>query len=168
MDKKAFTLIELLVVVAIIGILAAVGVTTFGGFQEKAKVSATKNNHKTAVKKAALIISECGIDGSVQMMSKIRNTTKYSITCYGNQFTFFGDYFINDMDNGGRWKNPFKASGNRVQQPGWCSNASSGDANVGFIWINSRTGWDNVTICTCFETPCSEATNRLEDKLIIN
>ena len=100
--------------------------------------------------------------------AKIRNTTKYSITCYGNQFTFFGDYFINDMDNGGRWKNPFKASGNRAQQAGWCSNASSGDANVGFIWINSRTGWDNVTICTCFETPCSEATNRLEDKLIIN
>ena len=60
--KRAFTLIELLVVVAIIGILAAVGVTTFGGFQEKAKVSATKNNHKTVVKKAALIISECGIE----------------------------------------------------------------------------------------------------------
>ena len=31
--KKGFTLIELLVVVAIIGILAAVGVTTFSGFQ---------------------------------------------------------------------------------------------------------------------------------------
>ena len=45
---KAFTLIELLVVVAIIGILAAVGVTTFNGFQEKAKISATKANHKTA------------------------------------------------------------------------------------------------------------------------
>ena len=40
--KKAFTLIELLVVVAIIGILAAVGVTTFGGFQEKAKINTVK------------------------------------------------------------------------------------------------------------------------------
>ena len=39
MKNKAFTLIELLVVVAIIGILAAVGVTTFGGFQDKAKIS---------------------------------------------------------------------------------------------------------------------------------
>ena len=38
--NKAFTLIELLVVVAIIGILAAVGVTTFGGFQDKAKIEA--------------------------------------------------------------------------------------------------------------------------------
>ena len=42
MKNKAFTLIELLVVVAIIGILAAVGVTTFGGFQDKAKIAAAK------------------------------------------------------------------------------------------------------------------------------
>ena len=37
-QTKGFTLIELLVVVAIIGILAAVGVTAFSGFQESAKV----------------------------------------------------------------------------------------------------------------------------------
>ena len=42
---KAFTLIELLVVVAIIGILAAIGVNTFSGFQEKAKISAAKKNN---------------------------------------------------------------------------------------------------------------------------
>ena len=32
----------------------------------------------------------------------------------------------------------------QIQQPGWCSNAASGDANVGFVWINSRNGWDNI------------------------
>ena len=37
MKNKGFTLIELLVVVAIIGILAAVGVVSFGGFTESAK-----------------------------------------------------------------------------------------------------------------------------------
>ena len=47
MKHKAFTLIELLVVVAIIGILAAVGVNMFSGFQEKAKISAAKANLKT-------------------------------------------------------------------------------------------------------------------------
>ena len=36
-NPKAFTLIELLVVVAIIGILAAIGITQFGGFTESAK-----------------------------------------------------------------------------------------------------------------------------------
>jgi type IV pilus assembly protein PilA len=37
-NKSAFTLIELLVVVAIIGILAAVGVVSFGGFTESLNI----------------------------------------------------------------------------------------------------------------------------------
>ena len=39
MNKKAFTLIELLVVVAIIGILAAVGVVAYNGYTASAKTS---------------------------------------------------------------------------------------------------------------------------------
>ena len=60
MKKKAFTLIELLVVVAIIGILAAVGVTTFGGFQEKAKINKVKSDHATVVKFISLGVTKCG------------------------------------------------------------------------------------------------------------
>jgi len=65
MNRKAFTLIELLVVVAIIGILAAVGVTTFNGFQEKAKVAAVKSNHKRAVKFITSEILKAEISGIV-------------------------------------------------------------------------------------------------------
>jgi len=50
MNSKAFTLIELLVVVAIIGILAAVGVVAYNGYTGAAKKSAVKANH-TIVKK---------------------------------------------------------------------------------------------------------------------
>ena len=50
MKQKAFTLIELLVVVAIIGILAAVGVVAYNGYTKSAKINATKANHKTISK----------------------------------------------------------------------------------------------------------------------
>ena len=48
--NKAFTLIELLVVVAIIGILAAVGVVAYNGYTKSAKQNAAKSNHKLVVK----------------------------------------------------------------------------------------------------------------------
>ena len=47
MKQRGFTLIELLVVVAIIGILAAVGVVAYNGYTSAAKVNTAKANLKT-------------------------------------------------------------------------------------------------------------------------
>ena len=50
MRQKGFTLIELLVVVAIIGILAAVGVVAYNGYTSSSKKKTTEANHKIIVK----------------------------------------------------------------------------------------------------------------------
>ena len=43
-QQSGFTLVELLVVIAIIGILTAIGVPMYNGYQASAKVSASKQN----------------------------------------------------------------------------------------------------------------------------
>ena len=59
--QKAFTLIELLVVVAIIGILAAVGVVAYNGYTKAAKINAVKAQHGSIVKYLAAEFQKCDL-----------------------------------------------------------------------------------------------------------
>jgi len=83
MRTKAFTLIELLVVVAIIGILAAVGVNTFNGFQEKARVAAMKHIHASTVKKITTELMKCQL-GETTFFTTSKYGGSYSANCNGS------------------------------------------------------------------------------------
>ena len=69
-NSKGFTLIELLVVVAIIGILAAVGVVAYSGYTSSAKKSGAKSNHATVLKYVAAELQKCNIGESNAMKDK--------------------------------------------------------------------------------------------------
>ena len=74
-SQKAFTLIELLVVVAIIGILAAVGVTTFSGFQEKARKSVAESNFKLIERTLTKEITSCLLGFETNILNRAEKTS---------------------------------------------------------------------------------------------
>ena len=78
MKRNGFTLIELLVVVAIIGILAAVGVVAYNGYTNSAKAAVVKANHKMMVSYFQTQLTMCELgeqidtwdDGSKTLIKK--------------------------------------------------------------------------------------------------
>ena len=77
MKRNAFTLIELLVVVAIIGILAAVGVVAYNGYTGAAKKAVVKSNHKTATKFIQVEIIRAETMGEVSQWNSIKKTCEF-------------------------------------------------------------------------------------------
>ncbi len=57
--SRGFTLLELLIVIALIGVLASIGIPMFNNFISSAKVSTSKVNHNLAVNETRRLLMEC-------------------------------------------------------------------------------------------------------------
>jgi type IV pilus assembly protein PilA len=102
MNRKAFTLIELLVVVAIIGILAAVGVVAYNGYTGSAKIAATKSNHATIVNFMSSEITKCLL-GETSLNLKKSNGSTTTVSCNTSS--------VNTITLGSRFVDHFRGSG---------------------------------------------------------
>ena len=96
--SKGFTLIELLVVVAIIGILAAVGVVAYSGYTSGAKKSAVKANHKNVVKYIMNETMKC-TTGLAFAMDGNLDCSKQSSTNWKNDVAAAVEIALKDFKN---------------------------------------------------------------------
>ena len=132
MKQKAFTLIELLVVVAIIGILAAVGVVAYNGYTSSAKVKTAISSHKSITKLIGNESMKCNL-GSTSITFTDDEGRNWSLNCPINSSSTARDYFYRVVNS--TFKNPFKPNRGVVYS-----------ANIKTDGLNNNNHWGFVSL----------------------
>ena len=149
--NKGFTLIELLVVVAIIGILAAVGVVAYNGYTGNAKVASTKSNQATVVKYIAAETKKCDL-GELKAMSD-------NLTCSGKTAASVITASVKAL---AEFKNSYVPADKAVTSGG----NNTADSDIGYIRLTA-TDATTIGVKSCNKKACSSADNRQENSVSI-
>ncbi len=106
MKQNGFTLIELLVVVAIIGILATVGVVAYSGYTTAAKRNATLAQHAAAVKFIQNTLGLCVVNDNGNLKISDTRTINCNLTNNASNINSLNQVLIDHFLDLG-WKNPY-------------------------------------------------------------